>query len=162
MYGRDRYRKFAKCEAECTEHSIHRADGTPIDASNNPLDDESKPILTCIKMIPVGGRSMTFNVCGKKLKGDAEFPHLCGLHIGVITRGRNKNALESNLKARANAELEAFKDRVDALNQRYELSALADTRSGTTGPLAFVARSTGRVVISLDRLEALLAKLDET
>jgi hypothetical protein len=162
MRGRDEYRNFAKCEAECTKHQKHRADGTPIDSEDRPLDTKYRPILACIEMISAGNRSVSFNVCGRKLKGDAEFPHLCGTHVGVITRGRNKNATRAKLAEDVTRSLADFDARVAAINERYELDAIARTVNATSGPLAFVSRSTGDVVISLARLEALLAELDET
>jgi hypothetical protein len=143
-------RQFRKCAAECTEHRIHLSDGTPIDADNNPLDTKGEPILKCVESI-YDRAGWGTHECGKKLKGDPEYPSLCGLHVSAIRRARAKRAEEEAVwKARNEAGA--------ALNARIE---------AVSGPLGLDIRqssvTTGRVSVDIDQLEALakrVAKLE--
>jgi hypothetical protein len=141
-------RHFRKCERECTIHAQHLSDGTPIDVESNPLDTKGQPILKCIETI-YDHAGFGSHDCGKKLKGDAEFPSLCGLHVSVIHRRRAKNA----------------KFRAD-VNARNEAGAALDTRiEAVSGPLGLDIRqssvTTGRVSVDIAQLEALAARIAE-
>jgi hypothetical protein len=132
-------RSFRKCEPNCVEHAKHLADGTPIDEHGSPLDREGRAILACIDRIY---NDYSARDCDRKLKGDPEFPHLCGLHTSVIHRRRAKDEARKQAVAARNEESAAIQTRIDALaDLGLDLKASSF--------------SAGRVSVPLRQLEAL-------
>lgn len=115
---------------------------------------------TCKVKVSDGGRFISSHTCGRKLSGSDDYPELCGVHAAAKRRKAQKEADRLAITERRAAETAEFRTRVDALNERYGLKAISRTLTPTTGPGAFVSRPTGDVILSLDQLESLLAKLD--
>lgn len=126
-----------------------------------PYDTKGRAIESCIESVSDGGRFITSHVCGKKLKGDAEFPWLCGLHVSAIRRARSKEAKRAETKARRQAELETENAKLIALNARLGIRSTLQTTMPTTGPDAFIGVSTGYAIVRLDQLENLANQISE-
>ena len=142
---RDRIRKFEK-----------------LDDQGNPLDDQGERILTCIERVTDGGRLVSSHSCDRKLKGDPEYPYLCGLHVAAARRAVAKSQARAELKEAREGALDEFRARVEEFNQRYDVKAVAKVLMPTAGPGAHILQANGDVIISLDQLEALIARLTGT
>lgn len=99
--------------------------------------------------------------CGRKLKGDPRYPTLCGLHVSVRDRAAKKEELRKQITAERADGLHAMEARAKSLSDRHGVTLHVQTVFPAKGPGAFVSKPTGKVIISLDELEALLAKLAE-
>lgn len=74
-----------------------------------PVDTKGQLIKTCIEHV---WKDFSGHECGRKLKGDDEFPHLCGLHVSAIRRRQAKDT-ERRQRIREDMAAErAFDERV--------------------------------------------------
>lgn len=126
-----------------------------------PYDIKGKVIENCIESVPDGGRFITSHTCGKKLKGDTEFPWLCGLHVSVIHRRRSKGQQHNELRTQRSLELETANTELEQLNTRLGITSTLRTLFPTKGPDAFVSRPTRDAVVPVEKLRELADRLDE-
>lgn len=123
-----------------------------------PVDTNGRLIETCIERVH---RDYSSYNCGRKLKGDPEFPHLCGIHVGAIHRTRAKIAKRNQYANETAALTQSTKERADAAAAALGVQLQVESTHETTGPNAYVSRPSGRVSISLDELEQLVKRLEQ-
>lgn len=114
---------------------------------------------TCQVRVPDGGRFISAHTCGKKLSGSNDYPELCGQHASVKRREQSKKAAREEASVRLNEQRDADAARVVALNAKLGTKALLRTSMATTGPEAFIGKSTGEVTVTIAELEALALRL---
>jgi hypothetical protein len=116
---------------------------------------------TCKKLIPDGGRAVTFHACGRKLSGSDDYPELCGLHASAKRRSLAKDAARRSSAARRVAEVAAANAKVIDLNNRLGIVAVAQTTFPTSGIDAYHQTPTGNAVVPIDQLASLADRLAE-
>lgn len=132
-----------------------------LDSVGQPIDTDGRVIEHCIEQVPDGGRFITAHTCGRKLRGDTEFPYLCWIHVAAIHRARTKSGQREALKVRRQAELETAGAELAALNSRLEICSTLRTSMPTTGPGAFIGVPTGEAIVRIDQLEKLAYRIAE-
>jgi hypothetical protein len=115
---------------------------------------------TCQVQVSDGARSMRFHTCGKKLSGSDDYPELCGTHAAANRRRSTKDNHRVTRTAEIEAAMKATRDRADAVAASLGVTMVVETRFPTTGPDAFLpSQPTGKVVIPLSQLEALVERI---
>lgn len=152
---------FRKCPEGCDQHEFHSLGTTPVDEHGRPLDTKGNPILSCVESVTDGSRMMSFHTCGRKLKGDPEFPHLCGLHVAAIKRGRSREVQRQEIKKQREAELQAASAELEALNTRLGITSVIQTSFVTKGPEAWTSKPTGNAIVPVEKLQELADRLSD-
>lgn len=113
----------------------------------------------CKKNVSAPGRGVQVYQCGRTLKGDPEFPDLCGLHVSVIHRRRAKEKARVEATEQRKRDAETVKDRTETVNKALGIRALPEWTFPSSGPERLISRATGKVRVDLVELEALVAKI---
>lgn len=124
-----------------------------------PFDTTGVEIKACITSISDGGRMMSFHSCGNKLKGDPEYPHLCGLHVSAIRRALDKGATRRARKLELAAADLDIEQRARAVSVALGTKLEPGWRYPSSGPDSHIGHLTGRVEVELSFLEGLAAEL---
>lgn len=114
---------------------------------------------TCQERVYPPGRAMTGHACGRKLKGDPEFPELCGTHVAASRRRREKDAAREEIKTQYQDTLRADQERVCKVEGVLGFAVTLKTAMSDTGPDAFIRRSTGQALVDISALESVVAEL---
>jgi hypothetical protein len=124
-----------------------------------PFDKKGAEIKACIKHVSDGGRSVALHDCGRKLKGDAEYPYLCGMHVSVLRRGQDKYAVRNARKLELAAADLDIERRAKAVSVALGTELQPGWHYPTKGPNAHIGHLTGKVEVELSFLEGLAAEL---
>lgn len=118
-----------------------------------------KKTETCQEKVYPPGRAVTGHVCGRKLKGDPEFPDLCGTHVAAIHRRRERDTARKLAETQHRDALRADQGRVEMLEGALDIALTLKTAMGDTGPDAFIHRTTGHVLVDIAELEKLARRV---
>lgn len=148
--------RFPKtCPEGCTEHPQH-IQGMAINADGLALDREGRPFTDCAERTSAGTRSMDFNNCGRKLKGDPEFPWLCGLHIAGIRRSRSRSQQRQSLGEEIEGLRQTAGAELEILNARLGITSTLELNYPVRGPEQFLGgRPTGNAIVPVEKLREL-------
>lgn len=121
-----------------------------------PYDKDGKLITGCVEFVSNG---ISFRNCGKKLKGNEEFPYLCGQHVAVIHRRRTKDGQRKSLSVQREEEREAANAELLRLNNQLGITSILETRAPQSGPEAWIYRPTGNAIVPVEKLRELQKRL---
>jgi hypothetical protein len=149
------------CADGCTEHPQH-IQKMAIDADGFALDRDGRRYTDCAERTSAGTRSMDFHNCGRKLKGDPEFPWLCAMHIAMIHRSRSRSQQRASLREEIEALRQTANAELEALNTRLGITSELDLSYPVRGPEQFLGgRPTGNAVVPIEKLRELANQLHD-
>lgn len=124
-----------------------------------PYDLDGVLIESCIETVHDGGRMMSSHTCGRKLKGDHEYPHLCGLHISAIRRAKDREQKRRSTAIQSNEAMEAAGFELEKLNTALGITSVLQTKTPYPGVGAFISAPTGNAVVPIEKLHGLASRL---
>lgn len=126
-----------------------------------PYDLAGRLIESCIENVADGGRLVTSHTCDRKLKGDPEYPHLCGLHISVIRRAKDREQKRRSTAIQSNEAMESAAVELEKLNTALGITSILQTKTPYTGVGAFISAPTGYAIVPIEKLRELAERLAE-
>jgi hypothetical protein len=101
------------------------------------------------------------HACGRKLKGDPDYPGLCGIHVGARRRQKQKDEEQVRSAETARQQLADATARAAALTSLLGVEITVGTSFSQSGPEAFIRKPNGYARVRMDDLAKIVARIEE-